>query len=150
MVNNWTVFHQLPVFQSLQQNVRTHFWFSKQASDPNAFLPREVPDFTDSGSHYDEKGPTSDLAQPISKYVCTTAFFGQLSQFSSSCLNFRLVVSIFGWMSQFSASCLNFRLNVSIFGQLSQFSSRCLIFRPVFHMKSQYKIFNFHLAPYFW
>ncbi|KAK7584170.1 hypothetical protein V9T40_005133 [Parthenolecanium corni] len=33
------------------------------------------------------------------------SLFVQLSQFSSSCLNFRLVVSVFGWMSHFSSSC---------------------------------------------
>ncbi|KAK7601098.1 hypothetical protein V9T40_008539 [Parthenolecanium corni] len=37
----------------------------------------------------------------------------------------------FGHLSQFSSSCLNFRLDVSFFVQLSHYSSRCLIFRPV-------------------
>ncbi|KAK7582612.1 hypothetical protein V9T40_014057 [Parthenolecanium corni] len=44
------------------------------------------------------------------------SFFGQLSQVSIGCINFRLDVSVFGWMSQFSDGCLNFRLDVSIFG----------------------------------
>ncbi|KAK7604295.1 hypothetical protein V9T40_004568 [Parthenolecanium corni] len=60
-----------------------------------------------------------------------------LSQFSAGCLNHRLDISIFGWNSNFSSSCLNFclvvsflivRQAVSIFGWTSHFSSSCLIF----------------------
>ncbi|KAK7602576.1 hypothetical protein V9T40_008165 [Parthenolecanium corni] len=81
-----------------------------------------------------------DTIEDRRKYT-NVSFFLQLSQFSSSCLNFRLNVSIFGWishfsasrlnfrlLSQFSAECLNFRLDISFFGQSSQFSSSCLNF----------------------
>ncbi|KAK7602856.1 hypothetical protein V9T40_006830 [Parthenolecanium corni] len=47
-----------------------------------------------------------------------------MSQYSSSCLNFRPAVSIFG--THFSSSCSNFRLDVSFF--MCQYSSSCLIF----------------------
>ncbi|KAK7582166.1 hypothetical protein V9T40_013611 [Parthenolecanium corni] len=67
-----------------------------------------------------------DKRKSMQKDVVST--FVQLSQFSSRCPNFRLVVSFF--VSHFSSRCPNFRLVVSIFVQMSHFSSRCLNFRP--------------------
>ncbi|KAK7593005.1 hypothetical protein V9T40_007757 [Parthenolecanium corni] len=51
----------------------------------------------------------------------------------SSCLNSHSAVSIFVQLSQFSSSCLNYRLVVSVF-------AGCLIFRPVVSIFKYFRI----------
>ncbi|KAK7579800.1 hypothetical protein V9T40_000429 [Parthenolecanium corni] len=82
----------------------TQVMYSALSSVVNV-VPEEMPVFI--------QETTDGVYSPVAFYVSKACFM--LSQFSSSCLSFGLVVSVFIQTSEFSSSCQIIRSDVSIF-----------------------------------